>query len=881
MRSRFVAHLSFLLAFLLSASAEAQRKYFIDGVNGSDAVTAANNSALTPWKTLTKWKTDVFDVYSVPGTGMNTGDEVVVSGLVREPTGVVLNAISYPPAQRYMKGIRQWRYDLDGPVGTVGTQVEQYNSVRRARFTSATVLTGTFSGGGASPLVISATNLGSTIAADGAIGYITYAYYKNIDKYGRHYGLFKEAAAAPGANGTQEYFYDATAATTSTITLDATNIAGSPSITDFEYVRDSFGAIIVFQNWIGHGIDAEALLDGIAFDRVVLRSGGAYLASMENCDGAGFRNIVGWDGGHHSFGITGSGSRGCWLDNVVAYGQWGQGADSGTSGGEGGNSLTSSGVVLQTSDLTWTLSTLTLSGTLTQQTPLVGTVIELVSGTGVTAGQLVTVTEATSSTSFKVTPALTGVSNGTANIRVRYRNMCVDNLVRRFDYHAYAPLGLQVTSGVAAPLTAKTIYGLSNVVPASTLGGDAPCSNNRYRQGKVTWYFDSMRNAGTSSCLAVNAANAALGEASNLWDADTYPLLFEDVVFDGPQQITTAGLRDVAFRRCSITFAPSIFSDVYGAGGPQIYLQNKNGNNTSAADAFARVLFESSSVIGNMTGTGAGQGALIGAKISTSALQTGWTYTAGTKTLSGGTISNAPVPRAGMKIVIYGGTGFASNEEAIVESATASSVVLRSALVANAGITTAVTFELCMSELRAQNSLFLCVGGNAGAATPVVTTTHVCSMSSSGVPGLYRGARVWFYNCILGNDRTTNATTQRIFSSDTSQAAGGSRIVAGNIYLNHTEGRISDATNHDNNLEFLHRTTGADTTGWAEYSNVLLNGAISPWLIEGSHPYGRPTPAQGSSPFAGVNRRRFTGIPGPWQFGAPMDAVGDLRGRTR
>jgi len=840
-------------------------KYFIDGVNGSDS----NNgtAATTPWKTLTKWKTAVF----AAGL-MTTSDEVVVSGLVREPTGVTLDCIGagYAAGSRYMQGIRQWNYALDGPVGTVGTQTEQDNSILRARFTSAAVLAGSTSGGGASVATLTVTNLGTTIAATDTLGYLTYKYYRNIDKYGRHYGHFLQKTGSDvAANGSGDYRYLATGAATSTITCDGTSVGASPTITDFEYTRADIGAIILFQNWEGFGVGGPALLDGITLDRAIHRTSGAYLASMESCQRTGFRNCVGFDGGHHGFGITGSASVGCWLDNVHVYGLYGLNS----SGGQGGNSMASSGVVQQTNAFTYTASGFILTGTFTtQQCPLPGTVIEITQGTGATVGATYTVAEATSSTSFKLTTAIAGVANGANDIKFKVRNRCDYNLVQNFDYHIYPPLGLLTTSNVAAALANKNCIGLSNSITTSSF--DAPSIGNIYRKGKVTMYPATLSAATASHCVGMG--NRCSSYASDPWNADTYPLLIEDVTFTDVHILSGLDCRDVAFRRCNIILAPSAFT----AAGSNLFGVRMAASNSGANVQICRILLEGTTLLGNMALTGASHGALVGNQSSTGNNQTAWTWTLSTLTLSkAGALSNCPPPPVGAVITITGGTGTSAPQTAAVVSATTTSIVLDRAITATDGAAD-IAFDVCMAEFRAANSTILCTSGDFGLASPVVTSQTVCY--DAGPPASLRGAFFGFRNCILGFDRTSQATNQNIFQGDTNQsdgsAFGARRVCQGCVYVNHTS--ISQATGLTTNANFLNRSTGVDRTGFADGGDTTMNGCLSGAIFPNSHLATSP-PAPASSILGGSNRRRSTGAPGAWQFGRSLDDLTRPRGRGR
>lgn len=869
-------------------------KYYIDGTAGSDAVTLANNSALTPWKTLTRWKSQVLDAGL-----MTTADEVVVSGLVREPDGVVLDVKTYAAGSRYMKGIRQWRWE-DGAVGTVGTQVEQANSILPARFTSAiavataSVCTNVASIGTLTPTTFTPTH---SAPASNGVGYFTYRYYQNVDKFGRHYGHFlRKTSGVVASAGTQEFNWDGTS-----FTFDGTNVATSPTATDFEFTTNALancGAIILFQHWEGQGKDgAPALLDGIMFDRAIDTANGAYLASMESCTGAGFRNCIGYDGGHHLFGITGAGNIGCWLDNVVGRGGYGIGAVGTVAGLQGGNSMTCSAPYAVVNDWVWTAATktLSLSGTaLLQQMPPVGTMIEVTSGTGTTAGQLTAVTGWTytaSGTVQTITVADSIAASNATNIRFTIRNSCRDHRVSNFEYHIYPPLGLILSSGAATAVVSKWGIGLSN--GAATGASNGTFTGNRYSTGTVTFYPETQVNAtGDINTLTVplSATNRANGWASDIYNSDTFPLIVEDVNFIDVQAINSQLFRDVAFRRCKFNTWPSVISN----STPGQF--NFQANASGSSQQISRPLWENCEFRFNVSGCTAATAEIGYTSNTTGNNQTGWTYNAAAKTLTkaAGMAGSAPLPPAGTIITINAYTGYGSAADnqaatvaasAITYGATTTTITLTAALATVSDGDTAVGFSLTMCENRFVNSSYVVVGLNRG-PTPLGTNLATVRLFNLGGSARLIGPYIEMKNCVVGLERTVSSIAVRMIQGDDNHGDGSSvgnrRKFSGNVYTN-VGTQQSTASGFTTTVTFLDRSTGVDRTGWAETGVVFMSPTTNARLNFAGHAYKTPPPYPGGfSVGSGVNQNENSGQVGGWQYGPSTLLRGTLiRDRRR
>lgn len=832
----------------------------VSGSQGDDTRTLVQaRSPATPWATITKWKTTVFDAGL-----MNVGDQVVISGLIREPDGVVLNAISYAWGSRYMKGFRQW-LPSDGFPGTPGTQTLAANNIQRARITSAQVLTGTSIVDTSGVGTINPTNTGLT---SDQIEYLTWRYYDNIDRHGRHFGhrLYATAASGSIVAGDGRYKFNGT-----TLTMDLTG--ADTTVGNWEICK-RIGAILQFQNWQGFGKDGPALVDGITFDRAVNIPSGAYAVSMENCYQTVIRNCVAYDAGHHTWGITGSSNDGCVIQNVVAMGQYGINTSDG--GGQGGNSMTASASTAQTG-FTWNATNQTLTragGYLNNQQPVQpGAIIVISSGTGTSAGQTVLVDYSVSATSFRVRTPITA-TDGATDIAFTINNICRNHRVEKFDYHMYPPLSLTVTNHVASATRQTRPIGLNNAAPAGST--DCVYTNNVYSGGRVVYYPDTMP-ASPSVMQNVSAGGRRTGWTTNVWDPAAYPLLIEDVEFIDCAQQYSSDHQDVAYSRCTFNFMPSVRT-VDGTGSGAIVVQSSN----SGADVAAtRILFSGCELLFDLGGSGATSSVAFSAP-AIGNNQTGWTLTAPSTLTKGGGLSNCPIPRPGTIISTTSGTGVTAAPYTVV-SATATTIVVAETIVGTNGAAD-IAFDVCMAEIRAVDSTFVAGGLRRGAT---VTSARMFNCANTGTQGRYRGALYDFRSCIIGFDRLVTGITNVLFISDQTysdgKAFGDRRVMSGNVYLNISTNEFSDVTGSlfNSSTLFTRASDGVDRTGVADNSNVVMNPAWSSAVFPRAYPV--LTPPLSTAPFApaGVNRARNLGAPGAWQFGTTIDRPLDLRGRSR
>ena len=290
--------------------------YYIDGVNGNDS-TGNGLTSTTAWATLTKFRTAIFDA----GTWA-PGDEVVISGLVREPAGVTLNfATSYSASATHRLTIRQWLPSDGYPAGGTAS----IPAIQRAVIRGATVLTGTFSGAGAVKTI--------TISTGVPIGTVVYKYGTSYLPDGRRFGhLVPLASAGSVTGGTNAWNH---VSGTGVLTLDTTN--ASTTVGDYEYTRNDLSALIQVQNALKGGVTIR----GITFELAINRSNGAYAASFEQGVDGVIEDCVSYDAGHHAFGITGSSGTRCVIRRCVSMGLYGLDVSSGSTASAGAFSIAS------------------------------------------------------------------------------------------------------------------------------------------------------------------------------------------------------------------------------------------------------------------------------------------------------------------------------------------------------------------------------------------------------------------------------------------------------------------------------------------------------------------------------------------------------------
>ena len=196
-------------------------KYYIDGTNGSDA----NNgtSSTTAWATLTKFNTAV-----IVGATFAPGDEVVISGLVREAAGVTINFNNIAAGSRKNLTIRQWLPSDGFPSGGTAS----IPKIERGVIRGATVLTGSLAGAGAVKTV--------TISTGTPIGTVVYKYGTSYMPDGRRFGhLVPLAAAGSVLAGTNAWNH---VSGTGVLTIDTTN--ASTTIGDYEFTQNALSAWI-------------------------------------------------------------------------------------------------------------------------------------------------------------------------------------------------------------------------------------------------------------------------------------------------------------------------------------------------------------------------------------------------------------------------------------------------------------------------------------------------------------------------------------------------------------------------------------------------------------------------------------------------------------
>lgn len=319
--------IALVFALLLACRSEAAgTRYYIDGINGSNANDGL--SSTTAWKTLSQWKTAILDNV---GLLSRSGDEVVISGDVYEPAGVLISFSSYSAPNRGGVTFRQWIPSDGYPSG--GTALNP--GISRAVVWGAQPLTAIVSGGWSTAGAAGRRQITLTASTD--IASLCWRYGQNKDIFGRYYGhLYKCSADGSGANADGVYDSAANASgkrdgfyiTGTTLTIDSTFI-GTPTTADFIACYNLTNTLFAFQ------FANQCRVQGLEFRLAIERTVGAYAISWQGCNDCFAYDCVAYDSGHHSFGLSNGSDPGsnCGFIRCVAMGQFGTNGGSPNSPG--------------------------------------------------------------------------------------------------------------------------------------------------------------------------------------------------------------------------------------------------------------------------------------------------------------------------------------------------------------------------------------------------------------------------------------------------------------------------------------------------------------------------------------------------------------------